>query len=157
MNRVVNSNAHFQRQAVNYLRNAYGLSYNKALSMFGKVRVQIAQKYGELSDTKIGTLNKLTLDAISNNISYGNPISATINSKDMSFKIKVYNNLEMEDAFRIATRKRMAQFSKRYINTTTYKEIYKQYFIDHTITYEQFKEKVEAFKRSDSSYAGGSM
>ncbi len=157
MNRVVGTNNHFQRQAVNYLRNAYGLSYNKALSMFGKTRVQIAQKYKNISSTEIGTLNKLALDAITNNVSRENPVTASINFKDFTVSVNTYRNMNMEDAFRIATKNRMKSFSEKYMNTKTYKEIYNQYFVKKTINYEQFKEKVEAFKRSDSSYAGGSM
>lgn len=157
MNRVVGTNNHFQRQAVSYLRNAYGLPYNKALSMFGKTRVQIAQKYKNISSIEIGTLNKLTLDAITNNVSKDNPVTASINFKDFTVSVNTYRNMNMEDAFRIATKNRMKSFSEKYMNTKTYKEIYNQYFVKKTINYEQFKEKVEAFKRSDSSYAGGSM
>lgn len=155
MNKVVSNYIHFQRQGVNYLKHAYGLTHNKALSVYGKVRWQIASEYANETPS-IETINRLTTNAIKHNVSQYNPISATINSKDMSFSLKTFQNEELEEAFRITAQNRLADFNTKYINTETYSKIYNEYFVEKKITYREFKSKLEAFKKSDVSYAGGS-
>lgn len=149
-----------QKQGVDYIRQVYNVSYNKALSLYRKAEYQLAQQT-TLHQTDVKAFQRY----VARTIEGTTQVKANINLSTSN--ISLSNVTVGSDIFKLEVQQRLNKFMNKYAGTDIYK-IYEAYMNDTVyigkmykysgkkITYDQLKNAVEDFKRNSYEYLIGS-
>ena len=138
-----------QQKGISFLRNVYGFSYRKALSVYAKIRYQIAQKM-DVYKTTAKELDVFVTKAL---LGESQIKTKAIVSYTGEFEIKYGSDL---DPFKQEVARRLEKFKQRYEGSTI-SEIIDEYLTPGSeITYDELKDAIEEFKQNSPEHLRGS-
>lgn len=139
-----------QQKGVSFLRNVYGFSYNKALSIYAKIRYQIAQT------TDPSKIDAKSLDVFVTKAIYGDSKIKTKAIVNFTGDFRIKYGVEYDTSFKEEVARRLEGFKERYQNTYIGEYIDEYLAEGSKITYDELKREIEKFKQTNPVHLKGS-